>query len=289
MTRRGLALITALVLTGAAATSAWAEETTTLNPDLMTVSGRFGFPKGTGRLTDTRLKLGELTIDPAVAAALGVDAVSFKAIYAHALAKSLTNYGHMAPADATTPVIIDVTLKSESYEIKDGNSIARISVTLHATGADAAADAALAGCVNTTATGEFKALRRERQADGRRALGIFMMVIDPLYAGGFLVSEMHDANNIDMAYNANRTLSQGEGITPDNDVETTQRFAYLNAVQLADINLLNYLGSSAACAATPSVAAAPVPAPAVAGSTPDTPPPAAPAPTPPPASPSPQN
>lgn len=224
-----------------------AEDKNILNPDLLTVSGRFEFTKAKGRLTETRLKLNDLVIDPEISLIFDTKTTLLKSIYETAISKSLKNYGHLSIDSNKEPVLINISLKSISYRVEEKYSIVDLDLIV----TSSSNDPAFVSCLTYISHNQFKALRRESRANGHRGMGIFIMAISPLYAAGFLFGEFHEANQIDNAYNASRGVNSFEGVTPDNDASITKKYAYYNAMQLANIDLLHYLGNAKACETLP--------------------------------------
>jgi hypothetical protein len=77
-------------------------QSTLLQADQLTVSGRHALPKADGALAG-RLEVGEVVVDPALAKQMALETEAYRALLTSALQKSLSNYGYRAQAGARAP------------------------------------------------------------------------------------------------------------------------------------------------------------------------------------------
>ena len=254
--RRAAMLV--LVMTGmAGALPAIADTPAPINPDIMTVSGRFGLPKGDHLIIHRRLRVGAITVDPAALTGLAYDAGGFKFALEQALIKSLVNHDLMARPDDTDVISLQVTLPALTYtEVADtpgqtGSTAAeaRLHVTTTST------DPAMIACVTYEGHGEFTALHRQKSGGGKRAAGIIAAVvigaINPYAINTFTPQSFSNANLENQNLNARRSVSANQGISPGFDARSNATYAATNAAQLAIYNYLYHqLNDNPACQAS---------------------------------------
>ncbi|HVZ28958.1 MAG TPA: hypothetical protein VG839_01100 [Asticcacaulis sp.] len=261
-------LLVAAALTASAAgllaggAPARADTPPAINPDLLTISGRYGLPKATAVVTQNRLRVGEIKIDANLTTGLNFDGPAFQFALQQGLSKSLVNHGLQAGADAKDPVILQVEVLPFAFtEVVDADGKPG-STTAHAIirVIGSSTDPALAACVNYEAQGEFKALHRQHSGNGKRTAGVIaglvVAVINPYAINTFTPESFSNADLENRNLNAQRTVSSNEGISPGFDTKADQSYAALNATQLAVYNYLHHeLQDNPACLAAP----APVP------------------------------
>lgn len=220
-----------------------------VDPDAMTVSGRFAVARADATVIYGRLKP-KATVAAALPTMLDWKAEAFAAAFDRAVAKSLVNFGYGAESDAASIRPVTVELQSVEIEHQDKATVARIRVRLRA---DSGADA----CLAQEASGQYRALRPVRAGDGQRVFAVAATVA--LFAGEaaagivpsgpnmFLQDSFDTAAAKADAVNAGRVTGQGEGVAPDRSDRGAARFAVINAVQQGVASLIDQLGQADAC------------------------------------------
>jgi hypothetical protein len=239
---RSLALAAALA--GAAAPAWAARPPAPINPDPMTVSGRFDLPKAGGSPYAGRVKMGQVSLDGAFAQDAKLDPEALKTAVQAAAARSLQNFGYLAPDGAADALTVDLDVLPISVERTDDG--ARVTAQLRF---KAAADA----CLAQVGEGRFKALERERSGGGRRAFALGASLAMGLALGPgvntFMPAEFETASAENRRRNAARLVAVGEGVAPAFGEAGLIGFGAMSATQLALADYLRRLGETPACKA----------------------------------------
>jgi hypothetical protein len=247
--RPTLAVVIA-AMASACAAPAWAKPQ--VDPDPMTVSGRFALTPADASLERGRLRT-KAVISAILPAELGWDPEAFRAALGQAVAKSLGNFGYGAGPDAAVATPATVELAALQIETQDRAAVVRVRLRLHG---DAGPDA----CLDREASGEFKALSPVRAGDGRRAFGVIATIglaAAVAGAGGvptantFLPDQFVTADAQGRAVNGARTTAKDEGVAPERGDQAVARYAAVNAMQLAEASLIEALGQADACRLAP--------------------------------------
>lgn len=234
-------LLLAAVLCAAAAPAWAAKAPPTIDPDPMTVSGRFELPKAAAGAP--QLKLGAVSVDEAVAARAKLDPAALRTALTQAAERSLRNFGYAAPGSAGGAPV-DLAFSAETQPVDGG---LRATVHLTASAADP--------CFGRIAIGVFKVLPRVRSGSGKRIFAVAASVALALATGpsgagnDFLPAEFETASAENRARNAGRALGPGEGVAPSFDEADALGFAEMSAVRLALADYIRQLGQAPACQA----------------------------------------
>jgi hypothetical protein len=243
-------LLASMVVTSASAAPARPP----INPDALTISGRFGLPDGEGLITYQRLRVGQITLTPEATAGLKDDASDLRFAVEQGLTKSLHNHGLLARPDDTDPVVLSIDIPALTYtEVADtpsgpGSTLAEATLIFTTT----SADAPLMACVTYTAQGAYKAMHRQKSGDGKRAVGIMAAVVigalNPYAINTFTPQSFSNADLENKNLNAGRSVSSNEGVSPGFDAHSNTLFAATNALQLGIYNyLFHHLKENIAC------------------------------------------
>ncbi|WP_349322906.1 hypothetical protein [Asticcacaulis sp. MM231] len=225
-----------------------------INPDALTISGRFGLPEGQGLITYQRLRVGQITLAPEAMAGLADDTAAFRSALEQGLTKSLHNHGLHAKPDDTDPVVLTIDIPALTYkDVADtatgpGSTLAEATLIVTTT----SVDAQLVACVTYSAHGAYKALHRQKSGGGKRAVGIMAAVVigalNPYAINTFTPQSFSNADLENKNLNAGRSVSSNEGVSPGFNAQSNTLFAATNALQLAIYNyLFHQLTEEAAC------------------------------------------
>jgi hypothetical protein len=234
-------LVLAAVLCAAAAPAWAAKPPPVIDPDPMTVSGRFELPKAAPAEAG-RVKLGVVTLDEAFAANAKLDPAALRTALAAAAERSLRNFGY-AGSESDGGISLDLTLAAETQPVDGG---LRATAHLKASASDP--------CFARTAEGVFKVLPRERSGAGKRVFAVAASVAVGLATGAggvnsFLPAELESASAENKARNAARAVGPAEGVAPAFGEASAVRFGEMSAIRLALADYIRQLGETAACKA----------------------------------------
>lgn len=238
---RGLVLTAAVCV---AASPALAKAPSVIDPDPMTVSGRFELPRAAEPVAG-QFRLGAVMLDPELAAKTKQDAVALQAAVQGAVSRSLQNFGYLAPAVLTEATAVDVELLPVAVErTEDGAAVtARLKFT---------AQGVAAGCFARVSEGRFTVLERERSEGGRRAFAIGAVValaFVGVNGGTLLASEFDGAADDNRARNTLRKVAAGEGVAPGFGEARLLAYGASSATRLALADYIRQLGEAPACGA----------------------------------------
>lgn len=238
---RAAALAAAAALSAGPATAAKPPQP--VNPDPFTASGRFELPRaGEGRYAG-RVKVGQVRLDPALAARTKLDPEALAVAVRAAAERSLTNFGYAAPADHPEPLLVDLEILPPNLERTEAALSAAVSLRFAPQRED--------GCLAAVSDGRFRALDRKKSGAGRRAfavgMGTALAALNPYAPNTFMTGQFDIASAENKALNALRPVAQGEGVSPEFGEVGQTRYAVASAVQLAFADYIRRLGSDAAC------------------------------------------
>lgn len=226
--RTGVAL--AGLLLAAAVVGPAAAAPPPLNPDLMTVSGRFGLPQagpGAPKLAVS------VAVAPEASTASAFDPAVLGPAVAQAVERSLRNHGLLAADGAAAKVSL-----SRVEVVREGEN-ARVVATL-------SAEAPSTGCLPYAAVGRYHSLARLRSGNGRRIAGVLGTIATMGLDGGtVLARQMEWAAQENRALNSVRTTAEGEGVADAHGPDAPVRHATVNAVRLALVDLITHLNGPA--------------------------------------------
>ena len=246
--RRGLVLI----LCAAMATPAWSAQP--VNPDPLTVSGRFELAKAADGPLKARLKVAQATATADDAKVFMADPAALDTALAAGMSASLRNFGYLAGPEAAGAVGLLVRLEPlELKPDKDGVTVvARLRV--EASGGDPA------GCIPQSAEAKYRALVPVHGGDGQKVLGFVALVAFAavgVYVGSLTTEQFQIANADQAAANARRERIEGESVSPQPGDRQMARYAAVNATQLATADFIRQLGKACGVAAIQAPAEAP--------------------------------
>jgi hypothetical protein len=224
----------------------------TLDPDLMTVSGRAALPSGLGSPLGERLELGEVSVDPAVPTLMHVKSDELRVALGQAIDKSLRNYSYRwnlsatpaaenAPPPARASLNVDVLPLEVTPDAKGSQVIARLKLT---TAADGGA------CFPFEAKGQFHALTPLHSGSDQKALAILVVVASAAAgwnAGAFAADQFRSADAAQNALNSGRAMDKGEGVAPQGGDQVLVRYGAVNALQFAVTDMISHLGEPGGC------------------------------------------
>jgi hypothetical protein len=231
---RGLFLAAALAV---AATPALAKAPV-VDPDPMTVSGRFELPHATRYAG--RVRLGEVTVHPGFVNPTALDAVALKAAATEAAKRSLKNFGYLAETDPADAVTLDIEVLP--LEIAPADGASQVTARIEARSSDA--------CLAHAAEGRFTVLDRQRSGGGRRAFALgaaVALAFVGVNAGGLVGTELEQASAENHTRNAGRLVATGQGVAPGFTPAAVASYGGQSALRLALADYLRQLGDTPAC------------------------------------------
>lgn len=235
---RGLVL--AAALWAAAGPACAGKAPARLDPDPLTVSGRFELPKAAAPYAG-RVAIGRIEVNPALARQARLDEAALAAALGEAATRSLRNFGYLAePAGADS---LEVDLELLGLELQTGDEGAQALARLRIAAADA--------CLARTGEGRFQALARERSGAGRRVFAFGTSLALGLAAGPggphtFMTDQFALASAENQLRNAGKPAA-GQGVAPRFGEAQALRFAATGAIQLALADYIRQLGAAPEC------------------------------------------
>jgi hypothetical protein len=225
----------------AVAAPAVAKAPLVINPDPMTVSGRFELPHAAAPLAG-QVRIAAVKLDPSLATSSKRDGSALETAFREAVSRTLLNFGYLA-ADSGGETVIDVELLPVVVASSEGAKLVTARLKFTASGGQAA-------CIGREVEGRFRVLERQRSGGGRRALAVGAVVGMAFLGspgGTFMADQFAMASAENQLLNAQRLTGAGEGVAPGFK-ETDELIHGANAAtQLALADYIRQLGADPIC------------------------------------------